>query len=166
VDSLRSSVHSVTALVEEIMRACIQRVTQAAVTVNGELVSRIGKGFLVLLGVGAEDTKEEAIKLAEKIIGLRVFEDQAGKMNLSLQEVSGEILVVSQFTLFADCRKGRRPSFTGAAPPELAEQLYEFFVNYIAQKGIPVRTGRFREHMLVELVNDGPVTIWLDSKEL
>ncbi len=158
--------HSVTALVEEIMRACIQRVTQAAVTVNGELVSRIGKGFLVLLGVGAEDTKEEAIKLAEKIIGLRVFEDQAGKMNLSLQEVSGEILVVSQFTLFADCRKGRRPSFTGAAPPELAEQLYEFFVNYIAQKGIPVRTGRFREHMLVELVNDGPVTIWLDSKEL
>ena len=155
-----------TALVEEIMRACIQRVTQAAVTVNGELVSRIGKGFLVLLGVGAEDTKEEAIKLAEKIIGLRVFEDQAGKMNLSLQEVSGEILVVSQFTLFADCRKGRRPSFTGAAPPELAEQLYEFFVNYIAQKGIPVRTGRFREHMLVELVNDGPVTIWLDSKEL
>ena len=148
------------------MRACIQRVTQAAVTVNGELVSRIGKGFLVLLGVGAEDTKEEAIKLAEKIIGLRVFEDQAGKMNLSLQEVSGEILVVSQFTLFADCRKGRRPSFTGAAPPELAEQLYEFFVNYIAQKGIPVRTGRFREHMLVELVNDGPVTIWLDSKEL
>lgn len=166
MDSLRSSVHSVTALVEEIMRACIQRVTQAAVTVNGELVSRIGKGFLVLLGVGAEDTKEEAIKLAEKIIGLRVFEDQAGKMNLSLQEVSGEILVVSQFTLFADCRKGRRPSFTGAAPPELAEQLYEFFVNYIAQKGIPVRTGRFREHMLVELVNDGPVTIWLDSKEL
>ncbi len=155
-----------TALVDEIMRACIQRVTQAAVTVNGELVGRIGKGFLVLLGVGAEDTKEEAIKLAEKIIGLRVFEDQAGKMNLSLQEVGGEILVVSQFTLFADCRKGRRPSFTGAAPPELAEQLYEFFVNYIAQKGIPVRTGRFREHMLVELVNDGPVTIWLDSKEL
>jgi D-tyrosyl-tRNA(Tyr) deacylase len=152
--------------VEEIMRACIQRVSQAAVTVNGELVSRIGKGFLVLLGVGAEDTKEEAIKLAEKIIGLRVFEDQAGKMNLSLQEVGGEILVVSQFTLFADCRKGRRPSFTGAAPPELAEQLYEFFVNYIAQKGILVRTGRFREHMLVELVNDGPVTIWLDSKEL
>jgi len=148
------------------MRACIQRVSQAAVTVNGELVSRIGKGFLVLLGVGAEDTKEEAIKLAEKIIGLRVFEDQAGKMNLSLQEVGGEILVVSQFTLFADCRKGRRPSFTGAAPPELAEQLYEFFVNYIAQKGILVRTGRFREHMLVELVNDGPVTIWLDSKEL
>ena len=148
------------------MRACIQRVSQAAVTVNGELVSRIGKGFLVLLGVGAEDTKEEAIKLAEKIIGLRVFEDQAGKMNLSLQEVGGEILVVSQFTLFADCRKGRRPSFTGAAPPELAQQLYEFFVNYIAQKGILVRTGRFREHMLVELVNDGPVTIWLDSKEL
>jgi len=147
------------------MRACIQRVTEASVTVNGELVSRIGKGFLVLLGVGMEDTKEEAIKLADKIIGLRVFEDQAGKMNLSLEEVGGEILVVSQFTLFADCRKGRRPSFTAAAPPGLAEQLYEFFVDYVAQKGIPVQTGRFREHMLVHLVNDGPVTIWLDSRE-
>lgn len=148
------------------MRACIQRVLRASVTVNGQTVAQIGQGLVVLLGVGQEDNQEEAIKLAEKIIGLRIFEDAAGKMNLALQDVQGSLLVVSQFTLFADCRKGRRPSFVGAAPPEMAENLYTFFVDYIKAKGIPVATGRFREHMLVELVNDGPVTIWLDSKEL
>ncbi|MCS7237319.1 MAG: D-aminoacyl-tRNA deacylase [Thermoguttaceae bacterium] len=148
------------------MRACIQRVSRATVTVDGQIVGTIGRGFVVLLGVGQDDTEEDAVKLAEKTIGLRIFEDSAGKMNLALADVGGSVLVVSQFTLFADCRKGRRPSFVGAAAPEKAQALYEYFVNYIKTKGIPVATGRFREHMLVELVNDGPVTIWLDSKEL
>jgi D-tyrosyl-tRNA(Tyr) deacylase len=148
------------------MRACIQRVSRASVTVDGQVIGRIGKGFVVLLGVGLEDTPEEVVKLAEKIANLRVFEDEAGKMNLSLREVGGAALVVSQFTLYADCRKGRRPSFTAAAPPEKAEQLYREFVDHLSRLGVPVETGRFREHMLVELVNDGPVTIWLDSKEL
>lgn len=148
------------------MRACIQRVCWASVTVDGEVVGSIGRGLLVLLGVGQDDTEEDAVKLAEKTIALRIFEDQAGKMNLALTDVGGSLLVVSQFTLYADCRKGRRPSFVGAAPPEKAQALYEYFVNYVKGKGIPVATGRFREQMLVELVNEGPVTIWLDSREL
>lgn len=148
------------------MRACIQRVCRASVTVDGEVVGSIGRGLLVLLGVGQDDTEEDAVKLAEKTVALRIFEDEAGKMNLALTDVGGSLLVVSQFTLYADCRKGRRPSFVGAAPPEKAQALYEYFVNYVKGKGIPVATGRFREQMLVELVNEGPVTIWLDSREL
>lgn len=148
------------------MRACIQRVCRASVTVDGEVVGSIGRGLLVLLGVGQDDTEEDAVKLAEKTVALRIFEDEAGKMNLALTDVGGSLLVVSQFTLYADCRKGRRPSFVGAAPPDKAQALYEYFVNYVKGKGIAVATGRFREQMLVELVNEGPVTIWLDSREL
>jgi D-tyrosyl-tRNA(Tyr) deacylase len=120
--------------------------------------------MLVLLGVAADDTEAEATALARKIAGLRIFEDVRGKMNLSLAEVSGAMLVVSQFTLLGDCRHGRRPDFTTAAGPELAERLYQVFIAAAAATGVPVATGRFREHMLVELVNDGPVTLWLDTK--
>lgn len=145
------------------MRACVQRVSEAHVTVNGAETGRIGRGLVVLLGVGHNDGAAEVCWLAEKITGLRVFEDNAGKMNLSLTEVDGGILVISQFTLFGDCRRGRRPSFTEAAPPELAEQLYKAFVEALRKAGINVSTGKFREHMLVSLVNDGPVTLWLDT---
>ena len=145
------------------MRACIQRVTEARVTVAGETVGQIGRGLLVLLGVGQGDGPEQAQWLAEKIVGLRIFEDDQGKMNRSLDEVGGAMLVVSQFTLYGDCRKGRRPSFIEAAPPELAERLYEQFVEAVGQQGVTVATGRFREHMLVSLVNDGPVTLVVDT---
>ena len=148
------------------MRACIQRVSEAQVSVDGVETGRIGRGLVVLLGVGPEDGEAEASRLAEKIVGLRVFEDSAGKMNLSLADVTGGMLVVSQFTLYGDCRKGRRPSFTGAAPPELAERLYDSFVEVVKRAGIAVGTGRFREHMLVSLVNDGPVTLWIDTAEM
>lgn len=148
------------------MRACIQRVVEAQVTVAGKVVGQIGRGLVVLLGVGVDDGDAEVKKLAEKIVGLRVFEDQEGKMNRSLVEVGGAMLVVSQFTLYGDCRRGRRPSFTAAAQPELAERLYEAFVASVREFGIEVATGRFREHMLVSLVNDGPVTVWLDTVEL
>lgn len=148
------------------MRACIQRVSEAHVSVDGVETGRIGRGLVVLLGVGPEDGEAEAGRLAEKIVGLRVFEDSAGKMNLSLADVTGGMLVVSQFTLYGDCRKGRRPSFTGAAPPELAERLYDSFVEVVKRAGIAVGTGRFREHMLVSLVNDGPVTLWIDTAEM
>ena len=148
------------------MRACIQRVSEAGVTVGGEVTGQIGRGLLVLLGVGPADGAAQAERLAEKIVGLRVFEDDAGKMNLSLAEVTGEMLVVSQFTLYGDCRKGRRPSFTDAAPPELAERLYEAFVDAAKKNGVAVGTGKFREHMLVSLVNDGPVTLWIDTDDL
>jgi D-tyrosyl-tRNA(Tyr) deacylase len=147
------------------MRACIQRVTQAQVTVDHTVVGRIGKGLVVLLGVAGGDGEEEVSWLAEKIVGLRIFEDDQGKMNLSLAEVGGAMLVVSQFTLYGDCRRGRRPSFTEAAPPELAERLYEAFVARVRAAGIDVATGRFREHMFVSLVNDGPVTLWIDTAE-
>jgi D-tyrosyl-tRNA(Tyr) deacylase len=147
------------------MRACIQRVTESQVTVAGAVVGRIGKGLVVLLGVAAGDGEEEVAWLADKTIGLRVFEDDEGKMNRSLAEVGGAMLVVSQFTLYGDCRRGRRPSFTEAAPPELAERLYEAFVARVRAAGIEVATGRFREQMLVSLVNDGPVTLWLDTAE-
>jgi D-tyrosyl-tRNA(Tyr) deacylase len=148
------------------MRACVQRVSQAGVTVDGEVVGQIGRGLLVLLGVAVDDTVEDAHQLADKIIGLRIFDDDDGKMNRSLEDIGGAMLVVSQFTLLGDCRKGRRPSFIHAAPPELGQQLYELFVAAVGVRGIPVATGRFRAHMDVSLVNDGPVTLLLDSKKL
>lgn len=148
------------------MKACIQRVRWARVRVNGETVGEIGPGLLVLLGVASDDTEKEAQSLASKVLGLRIFEDQEGKMNLSAHEVGGAILVVSQFTLLADCRRGRRPSFTEAAPPDRANKLCEHFVELVRKSGLPVATGRFREHMEVELLNDGPVTILLDTEEL
>ena len=148
------------------MLACIQKVSRAQVTVAGELVGKIGKGFLVLLGVAEGDTEADAKFLADKAAGLRIFEDDDGKMNLSLSDVGGAMLVVSQFTLLGDCRKGRRPSFTAAAPPEIAEALYEVFVKAVADRGVKTATGRFRHFMEVELVNDGPVTLLLDSQRL
>ena len=146
------------------MRACVQRVSRARVTVAGEVCGEIGAGMLVLLGVARGDTVDDARALAQKIAGLRIFEDGQGKMNLSLGEVGGAMLVVSQFTLLGDCRKGRRPSFVAAAPPQLAEELYRTFVGLVAEQGIETATGRFREHMDVESVNDGPVTLLLESK--
>ncbi|MEX0611392.1 MAG: D-aminoacyl-tRNA deacylase, partial [Pirellulales bacterium] len=146
--------------------ACIQRVSEAQVTVDDAVIGRISRGLVVLLGVGAADTNEDANWLAEKIVGLRIFEDDAGKMNRSLAESGGAMLVVSQFTLYGDCRRGRRPSFTSAAPTELAERLYQAFVTAVKEAGIEVETGRFREHMRVSLVNDGPVTLWIDTAEL
>jgi D-aminoacyl-tRNA deacylase len=145
------------------MRAVVQRVSRAQVAVNGEITGLIGLGLLVLLGVGRDDTESDAIYLAEKICGLRVFEDAQGKMNRSVQEVGGSVLAVSQFTLFGDVRRGKRPSFDAAAPPEKARQLYEFFVEQIRAAGLRCETGRFQEMMRVELVNEGPVTILLDS---
>jgi D-aminoacyl-tRNA deacylase len=146
------------------MRACVQRVSQAQVAVDGEVCGQIGRGLLVLLGVAAIDTPLDAQQLAEKIVGLRIFDDDEGKMNRALAEVGGGMLVVSQFTLLGDCRKGRRPSFVAAAAPELAETLYETFVAAVAGHGIPTAQGRFRQHMEVSLTNDGPVTLLLDSR--
>ena len=145
------------------MRACVQRVSEASVSVDGELTGRVGRGLVVLLGVGGGDGEAEVNWLAEKVVGLRVFGDEEGKMNRSLADVGGAMLVVSQFTLYGDCRHGRRPSFTDAAPPELAERLYEAFVARVRGMGIEVATGVFREHMNVSLVNDGPVTLWIDT---
>ncbi len=141
------------------MRACVQRVSEARVAVDDEIVGQIGRGLLVLLGVASGDCDADAQWLADKIVGLRVFEDAAGKMNLSLAETGGSMLVVSQFTLLGNCRRGRRPSFVEAAPPEEAERLYEVFVAAIRALGVEVATGRFRRHMLVHLANDGPVTL-------
>jgi D-tyrosyl-tRNA(Tyr) deacylase len=135
------------------------------VTVDSTVTGEIGRGLVVLLGVSARDTEVDLVWLVEKIVGLRVFEDDAGKMNRSLAEVGGAMLVVSQFTLYGDCRRGRRPSFTDAAPPELAERMYEAFVACLRATGISVATGRFREHMRVSLTNDGPVTLWIDTAE-
>jgi D-tyrosyl-tRNA(Tyr) deacylase len=145
------------------MRAVVQRVSASSVAVGSEVVGRIGQGLLVLLGVSKTDTEKESAALAEKIVHLRVFEDEGGRLNRSLIEVGGEMLVVSQFTLLADCRKGRRPSFTEAAAPEPARRLYEHFVCQTARLGIPVQTGRFQALMAVSLVNDGPVTLIIDS---
>ncbi len=145
------------------MRACIQRVSRARVVVDSETVGEIGRGVLVLLGVAAADTETELKWLADKIVGLRIFEDEQGKMNCSLEDMGGQILVVSQFTLYGDCRKGRRPSFIQAAPPEMAEAMYEQFVARLVEQGVSVARGKFRTHMEVELVNDGPVTIWIDT---
>ena len=146
------------------MLACIQKVSRAQVTVSGEISGKIGKGFLVLLGVAEGDTEADARLLADKAAGLRIFEDAQQKMNLALADVGGAMLVVSQFTLLGDCRRGRRPDFTAAARPEQAERLYEKFVACVAELGIPTATGRFRQHMEVELVNDGPVTLLVESK--
>lgn len=147
------------------MRAVVQRVSSATVTVDAEVVGAIDRGFLVLLGVSVEDTEDEAVYLSDKVAGLRVFEDSDGKMNLALNDVGGSVLVVSQFTLYGDCRKGRRPSFVDAARPEQAVQLYECFTAELRGRGIPVETGRFQAHMDVALVNDGPVTMLIDSRK-
>jgi len=146
------------------MRAVIQRVSRAKVTVDDQVVGSIGRGLLILLGVGVDDEAADAAYLAEKIPFLRIFEDEAGKLNRSLFEIEGEALVVSQFTLYGDCRRGRRPSFSSAAPPDKARRLYELFTAQLQEKGIKVATGTFQAHMLVELVNDGPVTLLLESK--
>ena len=145
------------------MRAVVQRVSRAKVTVNGETTGEIGPGLLVLLGVGQGDTRSEADYLVDKTIGLRIFEDAGGKMNLSVVDVGGAVLAVSQFTLYGDMRRGKRPSFDAAAPPQQARELYEYFVARIRDAGLRCETGRFQEMMAVELVNDGPVTILLDS---
>src|SRR5271167_529595 len=147
------------------MRAVVQRVSRAAVKVDGELTGEIARGLLVLLGVAQDDSEADADYLAEKVAGLRVFEDDAGKMNLNVAEVGGAVLVVSQFTLFGDVRRGKRPSFDAAARPEQAKALYEYFVERIRASGLRCETGRFQEMMAVELVNAGPVTILLDSKK-
>lgn len=147
------------------MRIILQRVKQASVEIDGEIAGQIGQGLLVLLGAGKEDSAEDVEYLVEKILGLRIFQDEAEKMNLSVTDIDGEVLVVSQFTLYGDCRKGRRPSFDKAAPPELAEDLYEMFVERIRDFGVPVQTGKFGAMMDVHLTNWGPVTIMLDSKK-
>jgi D-tyrosyl-tRNA(Tyr) deacylase len=148
------------------MRAVVQRVTRAKVTVNDEVIGEIGNGLVVLLGIAREDTKLDVAYLADKIVSLRIFDDGEGKMNLSVNEVNGGLLVVSQFTLYGDVRRGLRPSWIDAAPPEIAEPLYEFFVRQARSSLKEVATGTFRAMMQVELVNDGPVTILLDSKKL
>jgi D-aminoacyl-tRNA deacylase len=147
------------------MRAVVQRVSRAKVSVDGQVSGEIGVGALVLLGVGHDDTEADAIYLAEKVAGLRIFEDENGKMNRSVKDAGGNVLAVSQFTLYGDVRRGKRPSFDAAAPPDLARKLYEFFVEQIRAAGVPCETGRFQEMMQVELVNEGPVTILLDSKK-
>ena len=147
------------------MRACVQRVREAGVTVDGQCIGRIARGVLVLLGVGRDDREDDARFLADKIVGLRIFDDPEGKMNLALAEVGGAMLVVSQFTLWGDCRKGRRPSYLEAASPDVAERLYETFIGAVGAQGIPTATGRFRSDMQVALVNDGPVTLLLDSRK-
>lgn len=148
------------------MRAAIQRVKEARVEVEGEVVGKIGKGILLFLGIRKDDTQDDIKYLADKVLRLRIFEDDAGKMNLSITDVGGEILVVSQFTLYGDCRKGRRPSFDEAASPDMAERLYGLFVEELKKRGIDVQTGRFRALMDIHLVNSGPVTILLDSRKV
>lgn len=148
------------------MRAVLTRVKSASVAIGGETVGKIGKGFLILLGVGPNDTEKECRYLVEKALGLRIFEDENGKMNLGLDQIGGEVLVVSQFTLYGNCRKGRRPSFTDAAPPELGNELYEAFLQECEALGYPPQHGQFGADMQVESVNDGPVTLWLDTQQL
>ena len=148
------------------MRAVLTRVRSASVTIDGQVVGQIGKGFLILLGVGPEDNEQTCRVLAEKALGLRVFEDENGKMNLGLEAVQGQVLVVSQFTLYGNCRKGRRPSFAEAAGPELGERLYEKFLTVCEELGYPPQHGRFGADMQVESINDGPVTLILDTDQL
>lgn len=148
------------------MRAVVQRVSAASVVVDGQVVGAIGRGLLVLLGVTHNDGQADAMALARKIAGLRIFEDAASKFNLALADVDGAVLVVSQFTLYGDARKGRRPSFTDAARPEQAEPLIAYFVQTLRSEGVPVQTGIFGASMAVHLVNDGPVTLWLDTAEM
>lgn len=145
------------------MKAHIQRVSQASVTVDGTTIASIGRGLLVFLGVGPHDTEKNVIQLTEKITALRIFEDAEGKLNLSVSDTKGAILLVSQFTLYADCSKGNRPSFLAAAPPETAKKYYELFIAELTKKGIPVQSGRFGAHMQVELINDGPATFLLEN---
>ncbi|NLM20811.1 MAG: D-tyrosyl-tRNA(Tyr) deacylase [Peptococcaceae bacterium] len=145
------------------MRCVIQRVSKASVQVENETIAQINHGILALVGIGREDSLKDLQWMAEKLSGLRIFEDEQGKMNLSLLDVQGEMLLVSQFTLYGDCRKGKRPSFTEAAAPQEAEKLFNELVNAVRQKGIPVKTGKFQAEMAVELINQGPVTIILDS---
>jgi D-tyrosyl-tRNA(Tyr) deacylase len=148
------------------MRAVIQRVTHAQVSVDGKVTGKISRGLLVFVGVARADTQADADYLAGKIAGLRIFDDSDGKMNLSLTDIGGAVLVVSQFTLFGDVRRGKRPSFDGAAPPQRARELYEYFIERIRSVGLPCETGRFQENMRIDLTNDGPVTIQLDSTKL
>jgi len=148
------------------MRAVLTRVNSASVTIDGEVVGKIGKGFLILLGVGPEDTPDHCRYLAQKALGLRVFEDEQGKMNLGLEQVGGQVLVVSQFTLYGNCRKGRRPSFTDAADPALGERLYEQFLKECEALGFAPQHGHFGADMQVESINDGPVTLLLDTQQL
>ena len=145
------------------MRAVVQRVSSSKVTVDGEVTGEINKGLLVLLGVTHEDTSKDVDYIIDKVLNLRIFEDENEKMNLSLKDVGGELLVVSQFTLYGDCRKGRRPSFSSAARPEVATKLYEEFIEKARKEGIVTKTGQFGSHMMVDLTNDGPVTILLES---
>lgn len=146
------------------MKALIQRVTSASVSVNNNIVGQIERGLVVFLGIARDDSEEDACYLANKIANLRIFANEAGEFDLSALETKGEILIVSQFTLLADSRKGRRPSFTEAAPPDKAKKLYEFFVDQVRSTGLKVETGVFQEHMLVEIHNDGPVTLLVESK--
>ncbi|WP_448379021.1 D-aminoacyl-tRNA deacylase [Fervidobacterium sp.] len=148
------------------MRAVVQRVAKASVTVDNEVVGKISNGIVILLGVGKDDTEEDAKYLAEKIVNLRIFDDKNGKMNLSLLDVKGQALIISQFTLYGDCRRGRRPSYSDSAPPDLAKALYEKFIELVKNYDVHVETGIFAAHMLVEIHNDGPVTLLLDSKKV
>lgn len=147
------------------MRAVVQRASRASVTIEGSAMAKIGQGLVVLLGIRNGDTATDIRWLAEKIINLRIFNDQAGKMNMSLADIGGEMLIVSQFTLYGDCRKGRRPGFSSAAPPEIAEPLYNQFIDEIQNRGVRTATGIFQAAMQVELVNDGPVTLLLDTEK-
>jgi len=146
------------------MRVLLQRVSHASVSIEGNVISSIGKGLLILLGIGHGDGEDQAGFLAEKVANLRIFQDGQGKTNLSVMDIKGEAIVVSQFTLYADARKGRRPSFTDAAAPEIAAPLVERFVELLRGHGIPTQTGKFGEHMSVDIQNDGPVTIWLENE--
>jgi D-tyrosyl-tRNA(Tyr) deacylase len=148
------------------MRAVVQRVTKASVSVDNEVVGKVSNGIVILLGVGKDDTEEDAKYLAEKIVNLRIFDDKDGKMNLSLLDVKGHALIISQFTLYGDCRRGRRPSYSDSAPPDLAKALYEKFIELVKNYDVHVETGIFAAHMLVEIHNDGPVTLLLDSKKV
>jgi D-tyrosyl-tRNA(Tyr) deacylase len=147
------------------LKALIQRVTKASVSVAGEVVGKIGQGLVVFVGIASEDTEKDVDYLVDRVAQLRIFSDAAGKFNISAMEIGGEMLLISQFTLLADTRKGRRPSFVGAAPPPQAESLFNLFVEWMRNTGLKVETGHFKQHMLVEIHNDGPVTIMLDSRE-
>lgn len=147
------------------MRSVVQRVARGSVKVEGRLISEIGPGLVVLLGVGQGDTARDAAYLADKVAHLRLFEDEEGKLNLSVLDTGGSVLAVSQFTLYGDCRKGRRPSFSEASPPDEARDLYHIFVDELGKLGLKAATGCFREHMVVEIINDGPVTLLLDSRK-